>query len=152
MLVTRVQELKFNVTPENSDDLFQSSVLKLQLQLHNNSPFHLQIRFYNCRNCEQLHVKICPECTQDQCLLSLFSLSLSLFSVPSLCLSLSFSATVHSSICVQEHSTFLYSQTLWHLLNFPSMSSPADHCSKAMSYTTMHALVINNNKIIYSLH
>jgi len=37
------------------------SYRKLQLQLHN-SPFQLQIQFYNCRNFDQLdlHVKICP--------------------------------------------------------------------------------------------
>jgi len=35
-----------------------------QLQSYNYNctvhPFQLQIRFYNCRNCDQLHVKICP--------------------------------------------------------------------------------------------
>src|SRR6218665_94935 len=35
------------------DDLFQSPVTKLQLEIHN-SPFQLQIRFYNSRNYDQL--------------------------------------------------------------------------------------------------
>jgi len=38
---------------------------KLQLQLHN-SPFQLQIPVYNCRNCDHLHVKICPGCSQSK--------------------------------------------------------------------------------------
>jgi len=43
--------------------LFSTLTLtKLQLQLHN-SPFRrqLQITFYNCRNFDQFHVKICPD-------------------------------------------------------------------------------------------
>ena len=42
------------------ETIFDLTLKNLQLQLHTTHLLQLQITFYNCRNCDQLHVKICP--------------------------------------------------------------------------------------------